>query len=122
MNAERTCPWTKMRQARAKSRSTAALPFSPFWVDYIINIAGFEFSVGTAPAKGCRLALAQTGDHRDLQQVFTGAIWIGGYAPEPLPKFGPIGFEIAPVLDRLLLGVAPASPAGAAGRSDLSSV
>jgi hypothetical protein len=36
-----------MRHARGQSRSAAALPSTPFSVDYIINIAGFEFSVGT---------------------------------------------------------------------------
>jgi hypothetical protein len=50
INAERICPWAKMRHARAQFRSAATLPLIPFSVDYIINIAGFEFSVGTGAA------------------------------------------------------------------------
>lgn len=38
-----------MRHGRAQSRPAAVLPLIPFSADYIINIAGFEFSVGTGP-------------------------------------------------------------------------
>jgi hypothetical protein len=47
MNAELIYPWAKMRHARAQSRSAAALPLIPFSVDCVMNIAGFEFSIGT---------------------------------------------------------------------------
>jgi hypothetical protein len=48
MNVERTCRWTKMRRFRVQFRSAATLPPTLFLADYIISIAGFEFSTGTA--------------------------------------------------------------------------
>jgi hypothetical protein len=47
MNVERTCRWTKMRRFRVQFRSAVTLPPTLFLADYIIDIAGFEFSTGT---------------------------------------------------------------------------
>ena len=51
MNVERTCRWTRMFQSRVRFSSTAALPPSLFLADCIINIAEFEFSIGTGIEK-----------------------------------------------------------------------
>ena len=47
-NLELTCRWTRMRHSRVRFRSAAGLPLFLFLADCIINIAGSEFSAGTA--------------------------------------------------------------------------
>lgn len=47
MSAELTCPWANIRRTRARSRSAAALRQRPSSENYIINIVGFEFPIGT---------------------------------------------------------------------------
>jgi hypothetical protein len=47
MNVERTYRWTRMPHFRVQFSLTAALPPSLFLADCIINIAEFEFSIGT---------------------------------------------------------------------------
>ena len=47
MNVERTYRWTRMPHSGVQFSLTAALPPSLFLADCIINIAEFEFSIGT---------------------------------------------------------------------------
>ena len=47
MNVERTYRWTRMLQSRVQFSPTAALPPTLYLADCIINIAEFEFSIGT---------------------------------------------------------------------------
>ena len=47
MNVERTCRWTRMLQSRAQFRPAAVLLPALFLADCTINIAEFEFSIGT---------------------------------------------------------------------------
>jgi hypothetical protein len=47
MNVERTYRWTRMLYSRVQFSSTAVLLPALFLADCIINIAEFEFSIGT---------------------------------------------------------------------------
>jgi hypothetical protein len=47
MNVERTYRWTRILHSRVQFSSTAALPPTLYLADCIINIAEFEFSIGT---------------------------------------------------------------------------
>src|SRR5712691_1491016 len=49
------------------------------------------------------LRAAQARDHRDPQQILAGARRVGGDLAQPAPELDAVGFEVALVLDRLLL-------------------